>query len=92
MTVIDTRFGRVGGLICWENYMPMARMAMYAHGIDILLAPTWDNSDEWVPTLRHIGKEGPCLRRRLHRLPPRPRRPAGLPERDAMYPGPTTTG
>ena len=58
LTVIDTPFGRVGGLICWENYMPMARMAMYAQGIDILLAPTWDNSDEWVPTLRHIGKEG----------------------------------
>jgi nitrilase len=58
LTVIDTPFGRIGGLICWENYMPMARMAMYAQGIDILLAPTWDNSEEWVPTLRHIGKEG----------------------------------
>ena len=38
--------------------MPLARMAMYERGVDVLLAPTWDNSDEWVPTLRHIAKEG----------------------------------
>jgi len=49
---------KVGSLICWENYMPLARVAMYEQGIDVLLAPTWDNSDEWVPTLRHIAKEG----------------------------------
>ena len=61
LTVVDTPFGRVGGLICWENYMPMARMAMYAQGVDILLSPTWDNSDVWVPTLRHIAKEGRCF-------------------------------
>jgi nitrilase len=58
LTTFDTPFGRVGALICWENYMPLARAAMYARGIDILLAPTWDNSDVWVPTLRHIAKEG----------------------------------
>jgi nitrilase len=55
---VDTPFGRVGGLICWESYMPLARAAMYAAGIDIYLAPTWDNSDVWVPTLRHIAREG----------------------------------
>jgi nitrilase len=58
LTVIDTGFGRLGGLICWENYMPLARAALYAHGVDIYLAPTWDNSDTWVPTLRHIAREG----------------------------------
>jgi nitrilase len=58
LTVIDVGGVRVGALICWENYMPLARMAMYERGIDVLLAPTWDNSDEWVPTLRHIAKEG----------------------------------
>jgi nitrilase len=58
LLVIDTPFGRLGGLTCWENYMPLARAAMYAQGIDIWLAPTWDNSDVWVPTLRHIAKEG----------------------------------
>ena len=58
LTVVDIDGVRVGSLICWENYMPLARAAMYQQGIDVLLAPTWDNSDEWVPTLRHIAKEG----------------------------------
>ncbi|MBI4935957.1 MAG: carbon-nitrogen hydrolase family protein [Actinobacteria bacterium] len=58
LTVIDIGGVRVGSLICWENYMPLARTAMYERGVDVLLAPTWDNSDEWVPTLRHIAKEG----------------------------------
>jgi len=58
LTTIDTPFGRLGGLICWENYMPLARSALYAQGIDVLLAPTWDNSDVWVATMRHIAKEG----------------------------------
>ena len=56
--VVRTPFGVVGGLICWENYMPLARAAMYAQGVTIYLAPTWDNSEVWVPTLRHIAKEG----------------------------------
>src|SRR5215469_14449023 len=58
LTVIDAGFGRLGGLICWENYMPLARAALYAQGVDVYLAPTWDNSDVWVPTLRHIAREG----------------------------------
>ena len=61
LAVTDTAFGRLGGLICWENYMPLARAALYARGIDVYLAPTWDNSDVWVPTLRHIAKEGRCF-------------------------------
>lgn len=58
LDVVDTPFGRLGGLTCWENYMPLARYAMYAKGIDIWCAPTWDNSDGWVATLRHIALEG----------------------------------
>jgi nitrilase len=58
LDVVDTGFGRLGGLICWENYMPLARAALYARGVDLYLAPTWDNSEVWVPTLRHIAKEG----------------------------------
>jgi nitrilase len=58
LVVVDTPFGRLGGLTCWENYMPLARAALYAQGVDVYLAPTWDNSDAWVPTLRHIAKEG----------------------------------
>jgi nitrilase len=58
MPVFETPVGRLGGLICWENYMPLARYALYSQGMDILVAPTWDNSDMWVPTMRHIAKEG----------------------------------
>ena len=58
LATIEAGFGRLGGLICWENYMPLARSALYAQGIDIYLAPTWDNSEVWIPTLQHIAKEG----------------------------------
>jgi nitrilase len=54
----QTPFGRIGGLICWENYMPLARTAMYAKGVEIWIAPTWDQGEEWVATLKHIAKEG----------------------------------
>jgi nitrilase len=60
LDVVRTPFGVVGGLICWENYMPLARTAMYAQGVDIWLAPTWDNDDAWIASLRHIAKEGRC--------------------------------
>ena len=49
---------RVGGLICWENYMPLARQTLYASGIQILAAPTWDKSENWLNSLRHIAREG----------------------------------
>jgi nitrilase len=58
LTVIDIGGVKVGSLICWESYMPLARAALYHKGIDVLLIPTWDNSDEWLSTLRHIAKEG----------------------------------
>ncbi len=54
----DTTIGKLGGLICWENYMPLARYAMYAQGVQIYVAPTWDSSDVWISSLRHIAKEG----------------------------------
>ena len=57
----ETPFGRLGGLICWENYMPLARMAMYSKGVDIYLAPTADARDSWQATLRHIACEGRCF-------------------------------
>ena len=60
LSAFDTPFGRIGGLICWENYMPLARAAMYEQHVDIYLAPTWDNSDVWVSSMRHIAKEGGC--------------------------------
>ncbi len=61
LTAIDSEFGKVGGLICWENYMPLARMAMYGKGVEIYLAPTADARDSWQATLRHIACEGRCF-------------------------------
>lgn len=61
LTTVDTPFGTVGGLICWENYMPLARMAMYGQGVDIYLAPTADARGRWQATLQHISLEGRCF-------------------------------
>jgi nitrilase len=61
LTTVETDFGRVGGLICWENYMPLARMTMYGKGVKIYLAPTADSRDRWQSTLQHIALEGRCF-------------------------------
>jgi nitrilase len=58
LQVFDTPLGKIGGLICWENYMPLARYAMYAWGTQIYIAATWDRGEPWLSTLRHIAKEG----------------------------------
>jgi nitrilase len=60
LNVVDTAVGRVGGLICWENYMPLARFALYAQNIDIYVAPTWDSGPTWLATMQHIAREGGC--------------------------------
>lgn len=61
LATVDTPFGTVGGLICWENMMPLARAAMYAKGVAVYLAPTADSRDTWQATLRHIACEGRCF-------------------------------
>ena len=61
LTVVSTEYGRMGGLICWENYMPLARAAMYGKGVEIYMAPTADARETWQSTLRHIALEGRCF-------------------------------
>ena len=58
LDTVDTALGRIGGLICWENLMPLARAALYEQGVDLYVAPTWDHSDAWLATLKHIAREG----------------------------------
>lgn len=57
---VDTPCGRVGALICWENYLPLARCAMYAQGVDIYVAPTYDSGERWTVSMQHIAREGGC--------------------------------
>lgn len=61
MPVFDTPLGKVGAVICWENYMPLMRAAHYAKGIQIYCAPTADSRETWLPTVRHIAVEGRCF-------------------------------
>lgn len=60
LSSFDTPIGKLGGLICWENYMPEARLALYKKGVQVYLAPTADNRDNWQHTLKHIALEGRC--------------------------------
>lgn len=60
LRVVETPVGRIGGLLCWESYMPLARYALYAQNIEIYVAPTWDCGDTWTASMRHIAREGGC--------------------------------
>ena len=78
LPVFDTPLGRLGAVICWENYMPLLRMAMYAKGIEIYCAPTADARDAWQSTVRHIALEGRCFVLSANQFARRSDLPAGL--------------
>jgi len=88
LKAVETPCGRIGTLICWENYMPLTRYALYAQGIEVYIAPTYDHGDGWVGTLQHIAREGRCwvvgsgtvLRARDL--------PETFPDKESIYPDP----
>ena len=85
LRVVDTPIGRVGCLICWESYMPLARYALYAQRIDILVNPTWDNGELCLATLRHIAREGGCWVIGTATAMQGSDIPADLPQRDRLF-------
>ena len=88
LRVVDTPLGRLGGLICWENYMPLARFSLYAQGIQLYVASTWDQGDVWISTMRHIAKEGRCWVVGSGCAMQASDVPADFPERERLYPDP----
>ena len=86
LRAVDTPVGRVGALICWENYMPQARLALYADGIEILVAPTYDSGERWIASAQHIAREGGCWVLGAGCVLQGRDLPRDLPERERLFP------
>ena len=88
LRVTQTAVGRVGTLICWENYMPLPRYALYSEGVEVYIASTWDEGEMWIASMRHIAAEGRCwvissgCSLRASDVP------AAFPQRDQVFPDP----
>lgn len=86
LKVIDTPAGRIGTLLCWENYMPLARYALYSQGVELYIAPTYDSGDDWISSLQHIAREGGCWVIGCGNLMQGSDIPDDFPEKDKLYP------
>lgn len=86
LNVVDTSVGRVGTLMCWENYMPLARYALYSQGVEVYVAPTYDSGDGWIGTMQHIAREGRCWVVCSGVALRRDDIPADFPEKESLYP------
>ncbi len=86
LKVVDSPVGRIGSMMCWENYMPLARYALYSQGIEIYIAPTYDSGDGWLGTLQHIAREGCCWVVGCGNLMRGSDIPDDFPEKESLYP------
>jgi nitrilase len=86
--VVDTAVGRIGTLLCWENYMPLARFALYAQRVEIYVAPTWDTGESWLATMRHIAREAGAWVIGCSTPMQAADVPADLPHREKLFPDP----
>ena len=86
LKVVDSPAGRIGTLLCWENYMPLARYALYAQGVEIYIAPTYDSGDGWLGSLQHIAREGCCWVVGCGNLLKGSDIPEDFPEKERLYP------
>jgi len=84
--VVQTPHGRIGGLICWENYMPLARFHLYAQGVDVWLAPTLAQGSGWIATMRHLARENRMYVVGVNPVLHVDRIPADFPDRDRLVP------
>ena len=86
LKVVDSPVGRISTLLCWENYMPLARYAMYAQGVELYIAPTYDSGESWLGSLQHIAREGGCWVIGCGNLLKASDIPEDFPEKETLYP------
>lgn len=88
LNVMETPVGRVGTLLCWENYMPLARYALYCQGVEVYIAPTYDSGEGWIGSLQHIAREGCCWVIGSGNLLRASDIPEDFPSKSELYPDP----
>ena len=86
LKAVETPAGRISTLLCWENYMPLARYALYAQGVEIYIAPTYDSGENWIGSLQHIAREGRCWVVGCGNLMRASDLPEDFPGKDTLYP------